>query len=71
MTTTQFLGALLGVVLTSSAKAQDFSISCPTTGLFSGPPKILDLPNPSAGWDFFFDKGIPEKVELSARTGAA
>lgn len=65
-TATKLLGALLVVVFTSAANAQGLSIRCPTTGLFTGPPKIFDLPNPSAGWDFFFDEGTLQKVELSS-----
>ena len=30
-----------------------------------GPPLIGDMPNPSAHWDFFFDEGTLQKVELS------
>jgi hypothetical protein len=67
MIATQFLGtALMVALLASAAGAEGFSVRCPTEGLFTGEPEIFHtMPNPSAGWDFYFDEGSTRNVELS------
>jgi hypothetical protein len=71
MTLIRFLGvALLTMPFISAVDAQELSFHCPTEGLFTGPPQIVgdtgDTPNPSAGWDFFFNEGTLQKVEISS-----
>jgi hypothetical protein len=58
------IAVLSAALLTSAAGAQELLLPCPTEGLFTGPPQIIDMPNPLAGWDFFLE-GTLIKVELS------
>ena len=42
------------------------AIRCPVEGRFTGPLELApELPNPSAGWDFYLE-GAPRRMELSA-----
>jgi len=67
MTIVRVLGiALLTNLFVSEVHAQALLFHCPVEGLFSAPPLIADMPNPSAGWDFFLDEATIQEVVLSS-----
>lgn len=56
---------LFGALCASAEAKAEFSVQCPQEGSFSAPLQLGDMPNPSAGWDFFLEEATPKRIELS------